>query len=155
MRYQLNGLSTGRFLSDQTLTRTVLLVTIRSCQRVSRKRKSFLRVGMGIEQPESWRGTDVLTLFELEANMLRRLHCFLRDFGYDSQLLAEETIAESELVGLRGVIKLGKPDRRAPGAFFLDAFASATTWESPAKALGEHRPPAACRTPKPRNKAVS
>jgi hypothetical protein len=60
---------------------------------------------------------------------LWKLNWFLRDFGYDSELLAEDRIDDRALVGLRGVVKVSHSLVNGRTFLNLDGFAPASRWE--------------------------
>ena len=55
---------------------------------------------------------------------------FLRDFGYDPELLGRDEVEEKGLIGLRGVVKLSHTVVNGRTLVNLDAFAPAGAWES-------------------------
>jgi hypothetical protein len=54
---------------------------------------------------------------------------FLRDFGYDPELLGRDEVEEKGLIGLRGVVKLSHTVVNGRTLVNLDAFAPAGAWE--------------------------
>jgi hypothetical protein len=60
---------------------------------------------------------------------LWKLSWFLRDFGYDRELLARGEIEDRALVGLRGVLKASQIMVNGRPYLNLDAFAPADHWE--------------------------
>jgi hypothetical protein len=60
---------------------------------------------------------------------LWKLSWFLRDFGYDTELLGRDEIDEKALVGLRGVVKISQVVRNGTSLLNLDGFAPASQWE--------------------------
>jgi hypothetical protein len=60
---------------------------------------------------------------------LWKLNWFLRDFGYDIELLGRDEIDEKSLVGLRGVIKISYTVVNGTSLLNLDGFAPASQWE--------------------------
>jgi hypothetical protein len=60
---------------------------------------------------------------------LWKLNWFLRDFGYDSELLERNEIDDKSLVGLSGVIKISHAVVNGSSLLNLDAFAPVSQWE--------------------------
>jgi hypothetical protein len=60
---------------------------------------------------------------------LWRLNWFLRDFGYDTDLLGRDEVDERALLGLKGVVRTSQ--KRLSGRTFLnlDGFASLAEWD--------------------------
>ena len=60
-----------------------------------------------------------------------KLSWFLREFGYDAELLRRGEIDDQALVDLWGVIKVSHAIVRGVTVLQLDAFSSADRWEEP------------------------
>ena len=60
---------------------------------------------------------------------LWKLSWFLRDFGYDTELLGRDEVDEKNLVGLRGVVKISHTVMNGTSLLNLDGFAPASRWE--------------------------
>ena len=60
---------------------------------------------------------------------LWKLNWFLRDFGYDTELLGRDEVDERQLVGLKGVVKISHIDFNGASLLRLDGFAPAGRWE--------------------------
>ena len=60
---------------------------------------------------------------------LWKLNWFLRDFGYDSELLGRDEIDEKSLAGLRGVVKISHVVVNGTALLNLDGCAPASQWE--------------------------
>ncbi len=71
---------------------------------------------------------------------LWKLNWFLRDFGYDTELLGRDEVDEAKLIGLRGVVKISHIVCNGVFLLRLDGFARVSQWEelSPAN-LGRFR----------------
>ncbi len=66
------------------------------------------------------------------------LRRFLRDFGYDVELLGRDEVDETQLIGLTGVMKISHVIINGSSMLRLDGFAAAGRWEelSPANLDG-------------------
>ena len=60
---------------------------------------------------------------------LWKLNWFLRDFGYDLELLDRDEVDETQLVGLKGVVKISHIVFNSASLLRLDGFAPADRWE--------------------------
>jgi hypothetical protein len=58
-----------------------------------------------------------------------RLQWFLRDFGYDQELLGDDQVDEKALVNLRGVLRTTQVIRSGKTFQNLEAFAPEAAWE--------------------------
>ena len=59
---------------------------------------------------------------------LWKLSWFLRDFGYEQDLLGQDEIDDKRLIGLRGVMKISHTTVNGRRFTNLDAFAPAEAW---------------------------
>jgi len=60
---------------------------------------------------------------------LWKLNWFLRDFGYDAELLDRDEVDERQLVGLQGVVKISHIVFQDTSWLRFDGFAPASRWE--------------------------
>jgi len=60
---------------------------------------------------------------------LWKLSWFLRDFGYDPDLLGRDEVEERSLLGLTGVVRTSRIALRGRSFLNLEAFAPAGQWE--------------------------
>ena len=60
---------------------------------------------------------------------LWKLNWFLRDFGYDTELLGRDEVDESQLVGLKGVVKISHIVFNGASLLRFDGFAPADRWD--------------------------
>jgi hypothetical protein len=58
-----------------------------------------------------------------------KLNWFLRDFGYDTDLLSRDQVDEKSLFNLRGVVRTSHTTLNGRSYQNLDAFAPAAEWE--------------------------
>jgi hypothetical protein len=67
---------------------------------------------------------------------LWKLNWFLRDFGYDMELLSRDQIDEKALVGLRGVVRTSPVALNGRSYQNLDGFAPALDWDDTPAEIG-------------------
>ena len=60
---------------------------------------------------------------------MRKLSWFLRDFGYDTELLGKNEIDDKALIDLWGVVKVSEVTVHGISVLNFDGFAPATRWE--------------------------
>ena len=102
--------------------------------------KPFFSVSFAILEPEELKDKTFSGRLYCTPKALWKLCWFLRDFGYDAELLSHDEVDEKALVGLRGIVKVSHTSVNGHAYLNLDAFASATAWEEvPSAALGEGR----------------
>jgi hypothetical protein len=70
-----------------------------------------------------------------------KLNWFLRDFGYDTELLDKDEIDDKVLIGLCGIVKISHVAVQGLSLINLDGFAPAERWKelSPAS-ITDHLP---------------
>jgi hypothetical protein len=89
-----------------------------------------------ISEPQSFSGRLYCT-----ERALWKLHWFLRDFGYDMELLSRDQIDEKALVGLHGVVRTSHTAVNGRCYQNLDAFAPAMVWDMRVcESVGENNP---------------
>ena len=69
---------------------------------------------------------------------LWKLNWFLRDFGYDSELLERDEIDERHLIGLTGVVKTTRTVLKGTCVLALDGFAPSSQWQELVRGLHDH-----------------
>ena len=100
-----------------------------ACYRCHRQ-KPFLIVRFAILEPEAYRDRTFFGRIYCSERALWRLGWFLRDFGYDSELMLREQIDEKALVHLRGIVRTSATRFRGGSYQNLDGFAPASEWEA-------------------------
>jgi len=66
---------------------------------------------------------------------LWKLGWFLRDFGYDSDLLGRDEVDEKALLGLRGIVRVSHTTLNGRCFLNLEGFAPAAEWDELSAAL--------------------
>ena len=86
-------------------------------------------------EPQQLAGRSISGRVYCTPKALRKLSWFLRDFGYDTELLGRDEVDEKNLVGLRGVVKISHTVMNGTSLLNLDGFAPASQWEELSAAL--------------------
>ena len=128
MRRRIPGLHQQAQNGDDILE-GIFLVRVERASYRYHPQKPFFVLSFTILQPEEHAGRTFSGRLYCTPKALWKLSWFLRNFGYDAELLGQDEVDEKALVGLRGVVK----DSRAVvnGRCFvkLDAFSPAAEWE--------------------------
>ena len=99
--------------------------------RYSRERKKpFYTLRFSVLEPQFLAGRTFSGRLYRTPKALWKFSWFLRDFGYDPELLGRDEVEEKGLIGLRGVVKLSHTVVNGRTLVNLDAFAPAGAWES-------------------------
>jgi len=96
--------------------------------------KPFFTVRFAILEPEELAGRSFSGRLYCTPKALWKLSWFLRDFGYDEELLGREEVDEKALQGLRGVVKVSHTQLNGRCYLNLDGFAPEGQWEELATA---------------------
>ena len=91
--------------------------------------KAFLSIRFVVLKPTSFESRSLSGRFYCTERALWKLNWFLRDFGYDQALLAEDQVDEKALVNLRGVVRTSHVTLAGRTFQNLEAFAPTTEWE--------------------------
>ncbi len=105
------------------------LVRVERVQYRWDKQKPYYAVRFAVLEPKRWAGTSLPARLYCTEKALWRLSWFLRDFGYDTELLGRDELEEKRLVGLQGVIKISHTTVNGRHYLNLDAFAPAGEWD--------------------------
>ena len=127
MKRQIVGLHSAAAETD-TVPDGLYLVQVHRAQYRWHAVKPFYVLRFALLKPKSWAGSVFSTRLYCSPKAVWKLAWFLRDFGYDSDLLADDQVDEQRLVGLRGVVKISQTTPRGTPVLNLDGFAPAERW---------------------------
>ena len=102
--------------------------------------KPLYSLRFSVLEPKAWAGRSFAGRIYCTPRALWKLNWFLRDFGYDPDLLGRDEVDERSLLGLTGVVRTSRI--ALPGRSFLnlEAFAPAGEWEELTPAAAGARP---------------
>jgi hypothetical protein len=123
----------GLHEADQSVASPVrdglFLVRVERAHHRWDSRKPFYLLRFSILEPKELTGHSVTGRLYCTPRALWKLNWFLRDFGYDVELLGRDEIDEQSLVGLCGVINISHAIVNGTCLLNLDGFAPAVQWE--------------------------
>ena len=90
--------------------------------------KPFYEVHLQVIEPELFARHCLASRLYCTPKALWKLSWFLRDFGYDSELLGRDELDEKALVGLIGVVQVSHVVVNGTSLPNLEAFAPAARW---------------------------
>jgi len=129
MKRQITGLhAADRSAADQ-VPDGVFLVRVQRVRFQPQAQKPYYTLTLNILEPGPFAGHVLSSRLYCTAKALWKLNWFLRDFGYDTELLGRDEVDERQLVGLKGVVKISHIDFNGASLLRLDGFASAGQWE--------------------------
>jgi len=91
--------------------------------------KPFYQLRLAVLEPRHLVGCLIISRLYCTAKAMWKLNWFLRDFGYDTELLSKDEIDDKALVGLRGIVKISHVAVHGLSLINLDGFAPAERWK--------------------------
>ncbi len=95
----------------------------------AKKTLSFFILSFAIFEPSDLASRKVSGRLYCTQKSLWKLNWFLRDFGYDPDLLGQDEVDEKALLGLTGVLRTTRKAFAGRTFVNLEGFAPATEWE--------------------------
>lgn len=129
MRRHIPGLNSGHHGVSSNLDGLFLVRVERASYRWH-PQKPFLALRFGILEPISHEALSFCGRLYCTERALWKLSWFLRDFGYDTELLNRDQVDEKALLNLRGVIRTSYTNLNGHSYQNLDSFAPATEGEA-------------------------
>jgi hypothetical protein len=137
MRRHIQGLHEADQSAPSPIREGLLLVRVETAQHRWNSSKPFYLLRFSIVEPKELNGHCFTGRVYCTLKALWKLNWFLRDFGYDAELLGRDEIDEKNLVGLRGVVKISHTVVNGTTLLNLDGFAPASRWEELSGASSE------------------
>ena len=129
MRRQINGLHAADRCAADQIPDGVFLVRVQRVQFRRQAPKPYYTLALAILEPGRFAGHILSSRLYCSPKALWKLNWFLRDFGYDLELLDRDEVDETQLVGLKGVVKISHIVFNSASLLRLDGFAPADRWE--------------------------
>ena len=129
MRRHIPGLNEAATNHEQQVPEGFFLVRVdRAIYRAYRD-KPFLALQLSVLEPRQFAGCRLPARLYCTSKALWKLNWFLRDFGYDLDLLGHDQIDDKALAGLQGVVKISYTNLNGRSYLNLDGFAPTTNWQ--------------------------
>ena len=128
MKRHIPGLH-ARQQNSESLLEGLFLVRVDSASYRWHAHRPFLSVRFVALEPEPFAGQILSGRLYCTERALWKLNWFLRDFGYDSELLSRDQVDEKALFNLRGVVRTTHITLNGRSFQNLEAFAPAAEWE--------------------------
>jgi len=129
MRRQIIGLHAGDRSAVDQIPDGVFLVQVQRVRFHRQAQKPHYTVSLAILEPGRFAGQVISSRLYCTPKFLWKLNWLLRDFGYDTELLGRDEVDETQLVGLKGVVKISHIALNSASLIRLDGFAPAERWE--------------------------
>jgi PD-(D/E)XK nuclease superfamily len=131
MKRYISGLNQAGACASDGLTDGLFLVRIERIQYRWHRQKPFYAIQFSVVEPIPLAGQRFTARLSCSSKNLWKLNWFLRDFGYDPELLERNEIDDKSLVGLCGVVKITHSVVNGTTLLDLDGFAPASHWRKP------------------------
>lgn len=92
--------------------------------------KPFVEIRFSVLEPKAFEARSLSGRLYCTEKALWKLNWFLRDFGYDAQLLKDDQVDERALFNLRGVVRTSWTTLNGRSYQNFDAFAPEGDWEA-------------------------
>lgn len=129
MRRQVTGLSAADHCAADQIPDGIFLVRVQKVYFRRQAHKPYYTLGLAVLEPSRFASHIISSRLYCNPKALWKLIWFLRDFGYDADLLDRDEVDESQLVGLRGVVKISRIIFNGNSLLRFDGFAPAGQWE--------------------------
>jgi hypothetical protein len=129
MKRQIAGLRRADYSAVTRTPDGIYLARIRGVEYRKFATKPFFTVALAILEPSGFGGNIVSSRIYCNPRALWKLSWFLRDFGYDKELLEVDEVDEQRLVGLVGVVKISNVVYDGMSLIRFDGFAHAEKWK--------------------------
>lgn len=117
-------------LDDRQLLEGVFLVRVDRAFFRWQPKKPFLDLRLVVLEPKALEQKAFVGRLYCTAKALWKLSWFLRDFGYDAELLNLDQIDVKALLNLQGVVRVSHSVNYGRDYQNLDAFAPAGEWDA-------------------------
>jgi hypothetical protein len=106
VKRRIQGLHEANRSAPESISDGLFLVRVERAQYRWQGQKPYYLLRFAVIEPNSVAGCPITGRIFCTPRVLWKLSWFLRDFGYDTELLGRDEIDEKALVGLRGVVKI-------------------------------------------------
>ena len=127
MRRHIPGLGTDNTVPETAVEGT-FLVRVDSAEYRYASRKPFFVIKFELIQPKLPRHSHLVGRIYCTPRAIWKFNWFLRDFGYDADLLSSEQIDDKALVGLVGIVRTSRRISAGRAFLNLEAFAPKSEW---------------------------
>jgi hypothetical protein len=128
MKRHIPGLHGECYTSEKILEGVFLVRVDRTFYRWHPQRPFYV-LRLVILEPREHQGRFLNGRLYCTSKALWKLRWFLRDFGYDPDLIGNDEIDEKRLLDLRGIVRISRTTLNGRCSLNLGGFAPASEWE--------------------------
>jgi hypothetical protein len=129
MKRQISGLHAADRCAADQIPEGVFLVRVQRVNFRRQAQKPYYTLTLAVLEPKRFSGQILSSRLYCNPKALWKLNWFLRDFGYDTELLGRDEVDETQLLGLKGIVKISYIIFNGTSLLRLDGFAPADRWE--------------------------
>jgi hypothetical protein len=129
LRRQIPGLHSWQ-PDDNNLLEGLFLVRVGRAFFRWQPRKPFLELRFVVLEPKALEKKAFFGRLYCTEKALWKFSWFLRDFGYDAELLSHDQVDVKALLNLRGIVRTSRTSINGRSYQNLEAFAPAGEWEA-------------------------
>jgi hypothetical protein len=137
MKRQIPGLRAAT--STDNILEGLFLVRVDEAHYNWHRQSPFFVIRFAVLEPKEYLSRSITGRIYCTTKALWRLHWFLRDFAYDTDLLGRDEVDEKALIGLRGVIRTSRRNLAGRSFLNLEGFAPSVQWEELSVEYGTRR----------------
>lgn len=126
---QISGLHAADRCAADKIPDGIFLVRVQKVLFQRQAQKPYYTLNLNILAPSQFADHIVASRLYCNPKALWKVNWFLRDFGYDAELLGRDEVDEGQLVGLKGVVKISHIVFNGTSLLRFDGFAPAERWE--------------------------
>ena len=128
MTRRFQGLNQTVKAASAELAEGLYLVRVDKAQYRRHSNKPFYVLRFSVMEPQEFAGQIISGRLYCTTKALWKLGWFLRDFGYDAELLGHDEVDEKVILGLHGVVKISQTRVNGASMLNLEGFASPNDW---------------------------
>src|SRR5271169_4970211 len=128
MKRHIPGLHRESAKSEDSLEGVFLVRVDRAFYRWHPQRPFYV-LRLAVVEPRHHQGRSLTGRLYCTPKAVWKLGWFLRDFGYDPDLMGRDEVDEKALVGLRGIVRISRTTLNGRSFLNLGGFAPASEWE--------------------------
>jgi hypothetical protein len=135
MKRHFQGLHEADRSAASAIPDGLYLVRVRRSQYRWHAQKPYYILRFSVVEPKHLSERAITGRLYCTPKALWKLSWFLRDFGYDTELLGRDEVDERVLIGLQGVVEISHTVANGTSWLNLAGFAPASQWEELSSAL--------------------
>jgi hypothetical protein len=129
VKRQIAGLHAADRCAADQIPDGLFLVRVQRVWFRRQAQKPYYTLALAILEPRRFSDHAISSRLYCNPKALWKFNWFLRDFGYDVELLGRDEVDESQLIGLTGVVKISHVIINGASLLRLDGFTPAGRWE--------------------------